>query len=389
MSDKKEVSKTKASFTISGNDIYLTAEADKVEYIDTIPAGVYSVSCHPVRGYYITRSDEFQLPAKLYGETKRHTQRIISTFLSPERTGSTGVLMSGQKGSGKSLLAMNTAMTLVKEHNIPVIMVNLPYHDPAFLAFVASIKQPCCLMFDEFEKVYRDSDHQQAILTMLDGVFTTKKLFLMTVNSYGNVNQYMINRPGRLFYSLKFGNLSSAFITEYCQDRLNNKAHIEGVVALAATCDMTFDILKAIVEEMNRYNESAGEAVKMLNVSVYEYGAYDFDISLTRDGAPIVCESISPRYTRKSPLVLKDQVIVAVAHDSDDFDSDEPSERPPKDAIRKNEEYLLKQDLLRSVSRDGSTYVYATDDPDVLITFKRREEHVTTINYDAIANKVQ
>jgi hypothetical protein len=121
------------------------------------------------------------------------------------------------------------------------------------------------VLFDEFEKVY-DSDEQEEMLTLLDGVFPSKKLFVLTCNDKWRVNQHMRNRPGRIFYMLDFKGLDAEFIYEYCQDNLENQDNIDSVVTLASLfSEFNFDMLKALVEEMNRYDESAQEAMKMLN----------------------------------------------------------------------------------------------------------------------------
>ena len=85
------------------------------------------------------------------------------------------------------------------------------------------------VLFDEFEKVY-DSDEQEEMLTLLDGVFPSKKLFVLTCNDKWRVNQHMRNRPGRIFYMLDFTGLDEDFVVEYCHDNLKNLANIDGVL---------------------------------------------------------------------------------------------------------------------------------------------------------------
>jgi hypothetical protein len=123
------------------------------------------------------------------------------------------------------------------------------------------------VLFDEFEKVY-DSDEQEEMLTLLDGVFPSKKMFLITCNDKWRVNQHMRNRPGRIFYMLDFKGLDQEFIREYCYDNLQDAGlkNIDGVCTVASLfAEFNFDMLKALVEEMNRYNETAQEAMQMLN----------------------------------------------------------------------------------------------------------------------------
>ena len=129
------------------------------------------------------------------------------------------------------------------------------------------IEQPIIVLFDEFEKVY-DSDDQEQMLTLLDGVFPSKKLFVLTCNDKWRVDKHMRNRPGRIFYMLDFKGLDQEFIREYCVDNLDaDKQHyIDKICNIAQLfSEFNFDMLKALVEEMNRYNESPQDALKMLN----------------------------------------------------------------------------------------------------------------------------
>jgi hypothetical protein len=144
-----------------------------------------------------------------------------------------------------------------------------------------SLSQPTIVIFDEFEKVYSE-EAQEDILTMLDGVFPSKKLFLFTCNNKWKVNQHMRNRPGRVFYYLEYSGLDAKFIREYCEDNLKNKENIDSVVVLSHMFDhFNFDMLASIVEEMNRYNENAHQAISMLNARPEFSAKQTFTATLT------------------------------------------------------------------------------------------------------------
>jgi len=164
-------------------------------------------------------------------------------------------------------------------------------------------------MFDEFEKIY-DKEEQEELLTLLDGIYSSKKLFLITSNDKWRVDQHMRNRPGRIFYMVEFKGLDGDFIREYCNDNLNNKAHIETIVSIASVFSaFNFDMLKAMVEEMNRYNETPQDAMRILNVKVeFDSGAqytveiYKGDKKATRtspsvwNGSPLGGKEIGINY---------------------------------------------------------------------------------------------
>lgn len=251
----------------SGNTFRVSSK-EAMDLHETLPAGNYVIKADMLGNLYLEEIESFDITGKIYGNTLRHTERILSTF--KDRTASTGVMLNGEKGSGKTLLAKNLAFTAAKE-GIPTIVINQPWHGDKFNALIQSIEQPCVVLFDEFEKVY-DNEEQEAMLTLLDGVFPSKKLFILTCNDKWRVDAHMRNRPGRIFYMIDFKGLDSDFIREYCEDRLNNKEHIDRMVQIAGTFDQfNFDMLKAAVEEMNRYNETPQEALALLNAKP-EYG---------------------------------------------------------------------------------------------------------------------
>jgi hypothetical protein len=98
----------------------------------------------------------------------------------------------------------------------------------------------------------------------------------------------MRNRPGRIYYMLDFKGLDPSFIEEYCNDVLVNKAYISKIVEIAALFEQfNFDMLKALVEEMNRYDESPQDALKMLNAKPEFNNNGKFDVQLVVAGEPV------------------------------------------------------------------------------------------------------
>lgn len=270
----------------SANTYKPTTEA-ALDVHKTLPVGNYIIQQDQWGNMFFELVDSFELPSKRYGDNIRNTERIINTFLN--RDASTGVMLAGEKGSGKSLLA-KTLSTTAAEQGIPTLIINSPWCGDTFNKFIQNIQQPCIILFDEFEKVY-DREQQEAILTLLDGVFPTKKLFVFTCNDKWRVDQHMRNRPGRIFYMIDFKGLSVEFIEEYCNDNLNNKTHIDTICKLSSLfSQFNFDMLKALVEEMNRYDETPQEAMMLLNTKPEFDSGNKFKVQLQR-GAQIVSDT--------------------------------------------------------------------------------------------------
>ena len=203
-------------FIQNGNTVKVISE-DGINISHTLPPSNYMVQLDKQSGeYFLETIAPFELPKKLYGNVLKNASRIINTY--HERTASTGVLLTGEKGSGKTMLAKNISQLLLAQ-GVSTIVINECWYGDVFNRFVQSIDVPCVIVFDEFEKVYK-TDKQENLLTLLDGVISTKKLFIFTTNDTYRINEHLCNRPGRVFYTIKYTGLEEAFIREYCEDNL-------------------------------------------------------------------------------------------------------------------------------------------------------------------------
>ena len=272
------------SYFLKSGNTFRVATKDALDLHEALPAGNYVIKQDPFENLFIEHIEDFDVPAKLYGSVHKQTERVVSTFL--KRDKSTGILMTGEKGSGKTMLSKNICIELA-QLNIPTIVINQPWHGEKFNTLIQAIQQPCIVLFDEFEKVY-DREQQEQMLTLLDGVYSTQKLFILTCNDRWRVDSHMRNRPGRIYYYFDFKGLEEEFIREYCNDNLNNKNHIDTLANIAGVFSaFNFDMLKATVEEMNRYNESPQDALKMLNAKPEFNNGGKFSVQLVVDGEPV------------------------------------------------------------------------------------------------------
>src|SRR5690606_23310198 len=99
-----------------------------------------------------------------------------------------------------------------------------------------------------------------------------------------------------------------------------DKTHIESVCRLSMVLDpINFDMLKALVEEMNRYNETPQEAMKILNTKPEMNDALTYSVALSIDGTLVDSKSIYSDPWRGNPLV-DDINIVYVPENNDDTD---------------------------------------------------------------------
>ena len=283
---------------------------------ETLPAGHYTVRFDKMSGaFYLEQIEGFEIRGKIYGDTKRNSNRILNTF--KDRTASTGVMLTGEKGSGKTLLAKMLSLDALDE-GIPTIVINNPWCGEEFNGFLQMIEQPTVILFDEFEKVY-DREQQEAMLTLLDGVYPSKKLFVLTCNDKWRVNEHMRNRPGRIYYMMDFKGLDDDFIREYCEDNLKAKEYIDTICRIATMFDQfNFDMLKAMVEEMNRYGETPQQVMKMLNARPEFSGESRYKVTLQPKGLDIPEDMVELNEWTGNPLTNRIAIDYKVFEDEVD-----------------------------------------------------------------------
>lgn len=347
---------------------FKTIDMESVQVHETLPPGTYGILVSPA-GYYLERVENMDLPPKVYGDVAETADRIFKTF--EARPAATGVLLAGNKGSGKTMLTKFLSQ-MARDNNMITILINSPLCGEAFNQFLQSIAQPAIVIFDEFEKVY-DAEQQKSLLTIFDGTYSSKKLFLLTVNDSYRVDSYMHNRPGRIYYSLQYAGLSPAFIREYCQDCLNDKGQINGVLTVASLfTEFSFDMLQALVEEMNRWSEPASKAMTMLNLKPQmDMQGATFEIELYKDGRKVDVFDSSPDHLIRNPLIYNDFDITFYKFDEDDEDDVAEAKKVPNPL---SETLTLKLDRANLVSADAlaGEFVFSTARDGVFMKFKRK-----------------
>ena len=231
---------------------------------DKLPSQVYQINFNPMSGPFLSKYSDIEVNEKIYGVHETKVNKVLNAYNQFQRN--LGIILSGDKGIGKSLFAKLLAIECASR-GLPVIIVSSYF--PGIADYIASIEQEVMVMFDEFDKTFsmKDGDTQAEMLTLFDGLAQGKKMYVITCNCLTGLNDYLVNRPGRFHYHFRFQYPTPDEIRQYLCDKLNKEywEEIEKVVSFAAKVDVNYDCLRAIAFELNNGIEFE-EAVLDLNI---------------------------------------------------------------------------------------------------------------------------
>jgi hypothetical protein len=245
---------------------------DGIQVGKCLDAATYEVVFVPNQGFFLKllKAPDVR-ETKVYGRMRERIEKVMRSYSASTRN--MGVILSGAKGIGKSLFAKLISRRVIEE-GLPVIMVN-DYFE-GLPQFLASIDQKCMVLFDEFDKNFFDpsrdtEDHtsvQDSFLTLFDGVYASNKLFVITANSLGRLSEFLVNRPGRFRYHIRFAYPDEDEIRQFLRDKLGTSVRakeIDDVVKFSTIVPLSYDCLTAIAAELEM-GESFESCLEMLNI---------------------------------------------------------------------------------------------------------------------------
>lgn len=236
-----------------GKNVSFKFNTDGLE-CDLTPGMVYNIKVDSyTRVVSLEETTPFSMPSKVYytSRDKRFIDKVINSYKLSEN-GFTGVMLSGLKGSGKTIMAKSIA----NESNLPIINIDKSVRPWALKVLVELLGDTnICFMFDELDKLLEDYD-DSALLQILDGADTKgKHMILFTCNNEEYISEYLIDRCSRIRYWRKFDEIPPSLIMEVLNDKLNDKKEVESLTDFIKDnfeiC--SFDNIASFINEVNNY----------------------------------------------------------------------------------------------------------------------------------------
>lgn len=333
------------------NGIVNVFEFDEKQVKNKLEPKIYIVSYNKYTGFFLKYSaDKFILPKKIYGNTTKRAKKIIDTY--NKREVNTGVILVGDKGSGKSLLSQTIANKMI-EDNKPVILVQEGFIGDDFMSFINKLGD-CVVIFDEFAKTYAsdpdEPNYQEKLLTMFDGAFSAstnnKILYIVLENDKHRLNDFLIDRPGRFYYRFEYSNLEENAIKEFLNDKnIKDEKFIEDLIDYSRRVStFSFDILKAIVEEKIRYNETLEEIIETLNVERFDNNENEIILS-------IIHKESNKELTIINDLKKYDEIYIESSIKKEEYEN-----------LKKNYKFSSYLDNYNLKYQEGDKLIYDNDD---------------------------
>lgn len=236
--------------------------------IKEVPPAVYSISVTDTGDIILTTlTNRYNLPKTIMGETLKHRDLILNAHF--ENTDeSTGVIMTGLAGSGKSMLAECLCNEMMEVCNMPVFLIDKKLNNN-IIKDVMRIAKYSVVYFDELGKYYDHVDQGKLLTVFSDSEFKNN-LYIVCDNEQSSLHRFFFDRPGRFLFHLDFKGLSKELVDEYL-----NKMKVDGILREYIEeyvehhrKKVSFDILRTLVKFSKKFKvrQQYIDFIKMINV---------------------------------------------------------------------------------------------------------------------------
>lgn len=258
-----------SKFLKVGNNIAFKRNTEGIEY-DLEPSTVYNVKYDDYMDELtLVKSPSLQLPKKVYvsDDNCNFTNKVLKHF-NKSSDGITGVMLSGLKGSGKTVMLKSIAI----DSKLPIILLDQSLHPRILTKLFNQLSDTeVCIIMDEIDKFGKNYDDSY-LLKVMDGINSSgKKLMLFTCNDDSEVSRYLLDRCSRIRYWKEFDEMDKDLIKAVIEDKLDDKKEAKPVfdfIQNSFGC-ISFDNICSFIDEVNENpNDTFEELFNDMNLSV-------------------------------------------------------------------------------------------------------------------------
>ena len=126
------------------------------------------------------------------------------------------------------------------------------------------------------------------------------------------------HRPGRMYYFIEYKGLEESFVQEYLDDNLKDKSQIKSFMAAVKGLFDTFnfDMMKAMVEEMNRYDETVSDVIKLINTRPSHSDSTRYAVKISSLGKGLKIKRDRSKMVSGNPISAEHTVYVDLEDES-------------------------------------------------------------------------
>jgi hypothetical protein len=213
------------------------------ESISVLPVGVYVPDKDNFGNIFLKKIEDFN-SIDLGGRSNSIKDFLTSHYRLTK--GNFGCIFEGISGMGKTATIRN----ICNELNLPVIFIQDDFSGKELNEIVSNINSDCVLFFDEFEKIYTDTNVSNSLLSFFDGINTKNRVVnLVSFNQRSKLSNYFFGRPGRFLFNFRFFHLSTEDAMAFIKSRLEVRAEYEDKMYtyLDKIDNLSYDICDKII----------------------------------------------------------------------------------------------------------------------------------------------